>query len=66
MVISGQPLNEIEQAIIDAAHKFANLHPIESVEQVVGIFEPVAKLTQSPIFKTIPDRDIGAFQDDRK
>lgn len=59
------PLTAIEQAIIDAALEFAKLHPIESVEQVVGIFEPVAKLTQSPIFQTIPDRDIGAFQDDR-
>ena len=40
-------------------------NPIESVEQVVEIFEPVARITQSTLFQTIPDMDIGAFQDDR-
>ena len=60
-----KPLTAIEQASIDSALEFANLRQIESVEQVVGIFAPVAKLTQSPIFQTIPDMDIGAFVDDR-
>ena len=59
------PLTPTEQAIIDAALEFANLHPIESVEQVVEIFEPVARITQSTLFQTIPDMDIGAFTDDQ-
>jgi len=58
-------LTAIEQAIIDAALEFANLRQIESVEQVEGIFAPVAKITQSQIFQTIRDRDVGAFVDDR-
>ena len=59
------PLTAIEQEIIDAALEFANLRQIESVDQVLGIFIPVAEGTQSPIFQTIRDTDVGAFVDDR-
>ena len=59
------PLTAIEQAIINAALEFANLPQIESVDQVLGIFMPVAEGTQSPLFQTIRDRDVGAFVDDR-
>ena len=59
------PLRALEQAIINAALEFANLPQIESVHQVLEIFMPVAEGTQSPLFQTIRDRDVGAFVDDR-
>jgi hypothetical protein len=45
--------------------EFVNLPQIESVDQVLRIFMPVAEGTQSPLFQTIRDRDVGAFVDDR-
>lgn len=59
------PLSEAEQKIIDAVLKFANLRHVESVGQVLRVLMPAVKANGSPIILTIPEADLGAFDDDR-